>query len=343
VEYVYSGDSLIFRGMADPTLLHPDFSAWQPWFATLRTTEKDVFYESRDFAEPRFGAGWAWDDYNDDYQAERSIMPVYGNAIRLILNRTDARVEPPFFQSNVVFLQPGAPDRGKGVTRAEHANIWYIPESVRETDGFFPIYAPDPALLLSDTLRKPLARLAATEVRDWRMYYSVPLDTVLRRMMHQSDNFVAEQLLLSCAAVKWGIPSQDTLMRWMLDSVWHLPQRPRWVDGSGLSRYNLATPHDMAQILRMLWNTCPEERLLSLFPAGGEEGTLRDWYAGENGTPYVFAKTGSMSGVHCLSGYVRCKSGKVLVFSFMHNNFTGSNRAWKIEMQGILERIRDNF
>ncbi|MBK9336339.1 MAG: D-alanyl-D-alanine carboxypeptidase [Lewinellaceae bacterium] len=48
-----------------------------------------------------------------------------------------------------------------------------------------------------------------------------------------------------------------------------------------------------------------------------------------------------MSGVHCLSGYVVTKRGKTLVFSFMHNNFVGSSRPWKAEMQGLLEYIRD--
>lgn len=173
-----------------------------------------------------------------------------------------------------------------------------------------------------------------------KVLYSTPLDTVLRRMMHQSDNFIAEQMLLVCAGQKFDILQQDTMIKWMLDSVLtSLPQRPRWVDGSGLSRYNLISPRDLAQLLLKLWKEQPHEFLLSLFPAGGASGTVADWYKGKNGEPYVFAKTGSMSGVHCLSGYVVTKRGKMLVFSFMHNNFVGSNQAWKEEMQRILEMI----
>ena len=167
---------------------------------------------------------------------------------------------------------------------------------------------------------------------------------VLRRMMHQSDNFIAEQMLIVCAGVKFDLLQQDTLIKWMLDSsLSKLPQRPRWVDGSGLSRYNLLTPQSLTQVLQKLWNEQPHQQLLSIFPAGGISGTLLDWYAGKDGKPYVFAKTGTMSGVHCLSGYILCKSGKTLIFSFMHNNFVGSSRAWKVEMQRLLEQIRDSF
>nr|MBP6826456.1 D-alanyl-D-alanine carboxypeptidase [Saprospiraceae bacterium] len=131
---------------------------------------------------------------------------------------------------------------------------------------------------------------------------------------------------------------------WMLDSVLaDLPQRPRWVDGSGLSRYNLASPRDFSTILLKLWNEQPRERLFSLFPAGGMNGTVADWYKGKDGKPYVFAKSGSMSGVQCLSGYVLTKKGKVLVFSFMNNNFVGSGKPWKLEMQRVLQYIHDRY
>ena len=99
------------------------------------------------------------------------------------------------------------------------------------------------------------------------------------------------------------------------------------------------TPQSIATVLLRLWREQPQEALLSLFPAGGVDGTLSEWYAGKDGKPYVFAKTGSMGSVSCLSGYVRTRRGKMLVFSFMHNHFVGSSREWKEEMQRMLERL----
>jgi D-alanyl-D-alanine carboxypeptidase/D-alanyl-D-alanine-endopeptidase (penicillin-binding protein 4) len=57
----------------------------------------------------------------------------------------------------------------------------------------------------------------------------------------------------------------------------------------------------------------------------------------------VFAKTGSLRYVHSLSGYVKTKKGKVLIFSFMHNNFTGSSDPLKKEMQDILKRVYEVY
>jgi D-alanyl-D-alanine carboxypeptidase/D-alanyl-D-alanine-endopeptidase (penicillin-binding protein 4) len=47
--------------------------------------------------------------------------------------------------------------------------------------------------------------------------------------------------------------------------------------------------------------------------------------------------------VHSLSGYVKTKKGKVLIFSFMHNNFTGSSDPLKKEMQDILKRVYEVY
>jgi len=44
-----------------------------------------------------------------------------------------------------------------------------------------------------------------------------------------------------------------------------------------------------------------------------------------------------MSGVQCMSGYLRTKRGQWLIFSFMHNNFVGSGKPWRLEMRRILE------
>jgi D-alanyl-D-alanine carboxypeptidase/D-alanyl-D-alanine-endopeptidase (penicillin-binding protein 4) len=88
----------------------------------------------------------------------------------------------------------------------------------------------------------------------------------------------------------------------------------------------------------------PQEQLFHIFPAGGVSGTIKRWYAPEKGQqPYVYAKTGTLSNQHALSGYLVTKSGKMLIFSFMHNNFTGSINTIRQEMQDIFVFIRDNF
>jgi len=121
-----------------------------------------------------------------------------------------------------------------------------------------------------------------------------------------------------------------------------LPQEPVWVDGSGLSRYNLFSPEDMVYLLNRMYREIPEQRLLSYFAAGGVSGTLREWYTGQE-KPYVFAKTGSLSNNYCVSGYLRTRSGKLLIFSFMNNHFTMPVARLKEAMQNVFEYIRDTY
>ncbi|MFT6936180.1 MAG: D-alanyl-D-alanine carboxypeptidase/D-alanyl-D-alanine-endopeptidase (penicillin-binding protein 4), partial [Saprospiraceae bacterium] len=93
-------------------------------------------------------------------------------------------------------------------------------------------------------------------------------------------------------------------------------------------------------ILENLYQDIDTTTLFDIFPTGGETGTIKKWYAGN--PSYVFAKTGTLSNNHCLSGYVRTNSGKVLIFTFMNNHYVGSSSTYKKEMQRVLEWIRDN-
>lgn len=347
MRFTETHDTLIFRGTGDPTFLHPKFQYWQSGRDTLLAARQDslvLCYAPQPFPTKRFGPGWAWDDYSEDYQPERSEMPIYGNCVQISRSGIQAAdIQPPFFRDSI---QSGFSKKQEEIVRPEFENRWYVPSRKHSLSKEVPIYKPRLDLLLSDTLKWPVNIIenTATSHHPARTLYSAPVDTVLRRMMYQSDNFIAEQMLLLCAGEKLQVLQQDTLIQFLLDSLWSdLPQRPRWVDGSGLSRYNLNTPANLCHILLRLWREKKPGDLLRYFPAGGVDGTLKGWYAASDGKPYLFAKSGSMSGVYCLSGYIRCKSGKYLIFSFMHNNFVGSNKPWKAETQRVLEAIRDRF
>jgi serine-type D-Ala-D-Ala carboxypeptidase/endopeptidase (penicillin-binding protein 4) len=96
-----------------------------------------------------------------------------------------------------------------------------------------------------------------------------------------------------------------------------LPHKPRWVDGSGLSRYNLFTPASLVGILQKINNEFGMERIKEIFP-GANEGTLSGYYT--NFPDRFYAKTGTLSGVVALSGFMYTNSGKLLIFSVLVNN-----------------------
>jgi D-alanyl-D-alanine carboxypeptidase/D-alanyl-D-alanine-endopeptidase (penicillin-binding protein 4) len=84
--------------------------------------------------------------------------------------------------------------------------------------------------------------------------------------------------------------------------------------------------------------------MFALFPAGGESGTIKNWYAALDGEdPYVYAKTGTLSNNHCLSGFLITKSGRKLLFSFMNNHYVTSSSIVKAEMEKVLRHIRSRY
>jgi serine-type D-Ala-D-Ala carboxypeptidase/endopeptidase (penicillin-binding protein 4) len=164
---------------------------------------------------------------------------------------------------------------------------------------------------------------------------SSPLSDILERGLKRSQNLYLQNLLL-LAGVKaqadaeqregnmgfitserWGIRAMHEL----LEQIGIAPTASLIEEGSGLSRRNLATPHAMARLLVFLAGQPYGPRLVQALPIAGVDGTLQ-WRmrntAAENN---VHAKTGSMSFVHCLAGYVTNGDGERLAFAIMLNNY----------------------
>lgn len=168
-----------------------------------------------------------------------------------------------------------------------------------------------------------------------------PTDSVLKPMMRRSDNFFAEQLLLMVSG-KFNIPMSDqkvidTLLKTDFKG---LPQKPRWADGSGLSRYNLFSPKDLIFILNKMKDDFGMERIKNIFPTG-TEGTLANYYVAEKG--YIYAKTGSLSGVIALSGFLYTKKNKLLIFSVLVNNHNSSGTNVRRAVEKFIEGLRNRY
>jgi D-alanyl-D-alanine carboxypeptidase/D-alanyl-D-alanine-endopeptidase (penicillin-binding protein 4) len=129
----------------------------------------------------------------------------------------------------------------------------------------------------------------------------------------------------------------DTLLNGELKG---LPQRPIWVDGCGLSRNDLFTPQDFVWLLDKMMKEFGLPRMKGILPTGGT-GTLASYYKQDAG--YIYAKTGSLSGVAALSGYLITKKDHLLIFSILINNYTGSGVTVRRQMEQWIHRIRENY
>ena len=296
------------------------------------------------FRSEHFGPGWAWGDYNYDYQVERTPFPIYGNRAR-VRKVGETFVSPlGIFQyslSNPAITK----ERPEIVRDIGNNNVKYTPgKKVFPTEWNMPFHYSDELLvkLLSDTLKREVRLISNPLPSDSKLLYSMAPDSLYQEMMQESDNFIAEQLLLVCAdkvsdTLKSEIAIEFAKKKFLFD----LPDEPIWVDGSGLSRYNLFTPRSIVRLWEKIYALVPQERLFKLIAAGGESGTIKNYHKAEK--PYIFAKTGTLSNNHCLSGYLVTKRGRTLIFSWMNNNFAAPTKDVRIRMETVLKKIYENY
>ncbi|TVR88605.1 MAG: hypothetical protein EA411_04425 [Saprospirales bacterium] len=346
--YATAGDTTIIYPNGGPTLFNPFFpgeeKAEQKLLELL--SGNAVGIAEVHFDGNRFGPGWTWDGYPHNYQTERSAFPLYGNRVEFVFlpGEKEPLVSPEFAQSRVAFKKPNEDFVRDVMTwREEKSNEFYYYSDGSNEDS---IKRYVPFITDSETLLELLGSKGTAElffldnegpsVEEKHTLFSAFPDSIYRRMMWQSDNFLAEQLLIAVAGEVFDSLDAQLAIDYALDSFFSdVPDIINWYDGSGLSRYNLISPRTLTYILHHLFEEYGMDKVEEFFPAGGRSGTIRNRYAG-NGSPFVFAKTGTLRNNHSLSGYLKAESGKVYIFSFMHSNFPGSSIPHREEMESIL-------
>jgi len=334
LKYTIENDTLYVQGTGDPSVLHPFFND----STALHFMDKyeNIALYPNNFKDEKFGPGWSWDDYHWHYSPERSGFPLYGNILTIKYAET-LEVQPNYFKDSIVFVD-------SPVNRELEKNVFYFNPSKKDTVEIpFKVDSGLTKILLEKSLKRKIHITHKIPEGEQQILYGMPSDSVYKQMMELSDNFLAEQLLILGSATLSDTLNSRKAREYVLDNyLSDLRQPPRWVDGSGLSRYNLFTPESMVHVLHRMYNEIPRERLFRYFPTGGISGTMEDWYPGSP-DPYIYAKSGSLGNNHCLSGYLLTKSGKTLIFSFMNNHFMESSAEIKKRMQSIFENIRDNY
>ena len=159
--------------------------------------------------------------------------------------------------------------------------------------------------------------------------------------MHRSDNFFAEQTLLMVSNQLLGSMSDEKIIDTLLKTDFKdLPQKPNWADGSGLSRFNLFSPQDFVWILNKMQHEFPWQRITAIFPTGNH-GTLTNYYTTDSS--FIYAKTGSLTGVIALSGYLITRKNKSLIFSLLVNNHQTTGRTVRHAIEKFIQYIRDTY
>ena len=351
-KYFEDKNEIVIEPTGDPTFLHPEFKV-QRAFNFLKSQNKPISIINDGWKENALGFGWSWDDYMSSDMVERSAFPIYGNLIKWIQVK-DKPLQSKL-EGNLVFSEPDvnwkvnfsddSTFKNFSVKRNISENVYQITfgnEKRKEQQiPFVTNGIESAAALLKDTLNLNISIKKSGPTNNFKIFRSQPVDSLFKIMMHRSDNFFAEQTLLMASNEKLGYMSDAKMIEYLLQNdLKDIPQKPKWVDGSGLSRYNLFTPRGFIYILQKLKNDFGFERLKIILPTGGT-GTLSSLYKKDSG--YIFAKTGTLSNHVALSGFLITKKNKLLIFSILPGNFMGSATPVRKAIEIFLSNIRQHY
>ena len=169
--------------------------------------------------------------------------------------------------------------------------------------------------MVKETLRQRLRPLLR--------HTSEPLAAIAVRLMKRSQNLYAESLLQHLGAVSGGTGVTGPAVAAAVLDAWGIGRsRAIIADGSGLSRYNALSAAGLLDVLEQMWrDPGHRERFATTLPIAGHDGTLRSRMVGSAADGVVWAKTGSMTRVRALAGYVAPPGGQPIAFAILANNY----------------------
>ena len=311
------------------------------------------------FAGPPIGDGWEAFDLQADYGAQAGALGARDNVVRVKVARDGARccsivVDPSAAGIRVVNLTGGAAPLS--LYRPPGSDLLYASGSLRadQPHGSYALSAPDGAQFAGNLLRDALdqrgiALDGSVRALHWpeadpalannpmaiASITSPPLSQLLVHMLKHSDNRYAQMLLqqVGVATARTGVcadraqPPRTSAewgtcaMRAFLAQIDIGNDEAMFNDGAGLSREDLVTPAATVKLLAWIARQPFASMLRDALPVAGIDGTLRNRMRGGAATDNVQAKTGTLTHVYTLSGFVTDAAGERLAFSLMLNRY----------------------
>lgn len=172
------------------------------------------------------------------------------------------------------------------------------------------------------------------------IHNSLPLADIIKLMNKPSNNWIAEFLFKTVGAEVKGEPGtwekgREAVAEFLVEVLGEPPTH-RFVDGSGLSRYNLVNAELLTRLLVYMhqnFELMPE--FMTSLPIAGVDGTLRNRMQGMYAEKTLRGKTGTLSGVSALAGYTVSVDGEVFAFGILISHYVGSSS----KARGIQDKI----
>lgn len=354
-----SGNNIFLTGSGDPDFSLKALDSLASIIAQKILYIDTLYIDDTIYDAVHYGEGWMWDEGAWWYAAPIGGLSLNDNCVDFYIH-PGTNGNPPIVTTNpkskyysivndaiTVNDTAGFTQLKIGRNWAGRTNEYFITGMVLDTASADTLYRNiyEPALfagtvfmeMLSskqvsvNTMQKGIHPVDSEQIA---YHESGPLIESLSNLMKESDNLTAESLVKLIGHQSTG--GQGTWENGLLEIKLFLNDvvgidttALRLADGSGVSRYNYSSPNHLIHLLTWAYhNNYIREQLITTLPRGGWDGTLKDRLNGEKGNN-VFAKTGTLSGVSCLSGYILPKNGDPLVFSILMNGYVGSSKPYR--------------
>jgi D-alanyl-D-alanine carboxypeptidase/D-alanyl-D-alanine-endopeptidase (penicillin-binding protein 4) len=304
-----------------------------------------------------WGSGWMWDEHPDPGAPLLSALNINDNTIEVFVsgNKVGLRgivsikPETKFVQvnnhsvtvpsnlpndlnitrdwinnKNTIIIE-GNVRRGQIIDSSKHTEKLNLLEPQKYFLTLFKEHLEQKKILSFgelDIKNLPVGSIYLTEIKR-------SLEQVLTNLNKESENLNAEMLLYALALKDSAAPATAKngieIIKSLIDSIGLDPDDYSLADGSGVSRYNLVSTELIIELLKYMYNHSEFIPFYKSLPIAGVDGTLEKRMKNTLAESNVHAKTGTLSGVSSLSGYVFAKNGNLITFAIMIQNYVEKN------------------
>jgi PBP4 family serine-type D-alanyl-D-alanine carboxypeptidase len=345
--------NIYLKGFGDPDLTISDLDSLAIDIRRLGVTliTRNIIVDDSYFDDDYWGAGWTWDDESDPDAPYINALSVNKDCVSITvstdLNTIAVFLEPETDFVTIINKAAIIPDSIHLPLKIRHLFLNNVNTIIIEgglanfsqVTQRLPIRCPE---IYTGTLFKQSLLQAGVTV-DGKIVKGIvsdglfqiaqhiqPIEKIVTGMNKASDNLNAENVLKVLGAMQNGVPGSAkkgvTTVKCFLSNLGLDTTKLAIVDGSGISRYNLLSADQVVQFLTAIYK---QPRIFPMFynslPIAGIDGTIGRRMTTYPAADNLRAKTGTLIGASCLSGYVQTRDGETLAFSIMMQNFTTSS------------------
>ncbi|MBF8302470.1 MAG: D-alanyl-D-alanine carboxypeptidase [Candidatus Dadabacteria bacterium] len=366
---------LYIKGYGDPTLSTQHLETIAEEFKSLGVKEikGGITVDDSYFDNVRYGKGW-----KEKWKGDVFSPPI--SALSLNYNTFYIKVYPSKpGRIPIVALEPKGTNVNvinKAITTNKGGRltaVWLEGGKTIKLDGS--ISRRTPSYTLEITTRNPTLYAGSAFKRilddagirvegyvtvgvvpDWAgvlyTHFSDPLYLIIAEFNKNSVNIIGENIIKTLGATIIGEPGTWEKGTEVVSNFLHeigIKDSFEIFDGSGLSLLNRVSPNAITDVLEYAYNNqVISLKFLNSLSIGGVDGTLKKRFRRSEVEGRVMAKTGHLSNVNALSGYLFTKSGDVLVFSILANGLGSKATSFQNSLLGELvdccgkDNIRDS-